>query len=321
MRIDYRQGLIRFQTDVAGNPAFLQPVGGGAQIALIVVEDPTLVACAHGLFSDYLHEEGETVNPAWIGPFSTGTDYWLYWDIDLATGIRTFGHTTIEPVAATAAPPAVQDQHWFDLKEQTMKVRKGPRWVDVVRVFAAKYDNGSVLIPYGLKSQVGLNTPTKAGYILFDEDDEPVKKFERFNRGVFRTTESALSAQTARQSNFRLEAAIVEAPAAEHIPAYHAVAYIEPGKLGLARQNVPKFPAVGVAQDDFFVTKRRSFISRGHIRDKNFNWTQPPNTPLFVGLTGNLTHIIPQSISLQQVAIVVSPKVIYVDVKPIICYS
>ena len=326
MRTDYRQGIVRYQTDISNNPSFLLKDVGGASVSLVVstqnnnIPDSTLITAAHGIDTDYLFGELETVPAAWSG-FTGGTDYWLYWDINVATGVRTFGSTTVQPFVGPTAPSPIGDQHWFDTSEFVHKVYVGSRWVTFVRVFAGKYASGSVLEPEGLNSQAGLNNSIRPGFILFDSTGAPVKKFDRFNRGVFFTTESPLSSQTSMQSNFRLEAAIVEAPAAEHIPRFSAVAYIQPGKLGLARPGNTKHPAVGIAQDDFATGARRSFISRGHVRDSSFNWTQAVNTPLFVGATGELTATIPQSISIQQVATVVSPKVIYVDIHPQILYG
>jgi len=321
-RFNFRQGLVRFQTDNANNPTFLQAVNGGSQIALVVSPDPTVITFAHGPTGNYTHQERQTIDPAWEGPFVNNVDYWLYWDLNLKTGERTFGHTLLQPVTAAFPPPGPQtDQHWFDLNTTTMKVYNGAVWVDKIRVFAGKYENGAVLQPYETGSQVGLNITVNSGFPLFDEDLNPVKKFNRLNQGEFITTETKLASQLARLANIRIESQFIIAEALEPIPAFSPLAYKGPRQVGLAKNTVVDFPAVGVSSEDMFAGEVRGFITQGYVENELWNWTDPSGTPVFYDSTGTLTTNVPQSWSIQQVATVVDPKVLYVDIKPLIIYG
>lgn len=321
-RFEFRQGIVRHQTDTGGNPTFLQPVSGGAQVALVVSPDPTVLTLSHSLEGNYTFQETQSVNPAWVGPFVSGTDYWLYWDIDLLTGERTFGHTLLAPIVAGSAPANPQpDQHWFDLATTTMKVFNGAVFTDKVRVFAAKYESGAVLQPFPVGSQVGLNQVVDSGFLLFDDENKPVKKFNRFNQGQFITSETKISSQLARLANFRLEAQFIVAKAIEAIPAFSPLAFKGPKEVGLAKNTDPTFPAVGLSAEDLYSGEVRGFITQGYVTNELWNWTQPAGTPIFYNSLGELTTNVPQSFSVQQIATIVDPRVIYVDIKPIVLYG
>ena len=99
MRINFRQGIVSHQ---AGGFLTLNP---SDNVNLLADNAPVTVTIAQANAQtgprgvDYLHSENNTVNDAWVGPFVSGTDYWLYWDFDTRTFERTFGFTTLEPVA------------------------------------------------------------------------------------------------------------------------------------------------------------------------------------------------------------------------------
>jgi hypothetical protein len=122
-------------------------------------------------------------------------------------------------------------------------------------------------------------------------------------------------------ANFKLEAEVVEAIAIEHIPKWYCVAYVDTGKIGLAKTTDFNHPCVGIAREEIYTSEVRNFMSRGHIRDPNFNWTQAAGSPVFVGNNGQITASPSQSFSIQQVGTVVSPKILFIDVQPIILYG
>lgn len=95
MKTTFRQGVVSHQQG-----GFLQ-VSGNA-INILATNRSVTVTVAHKN-SNYSHSEDTPVNTAWIGPF-TSTRYWLYWDFNPLTFKRTFGHTTLEPVAQAATP-------------------------------------------------------------------------------------------------------------------------------------------------------------------------------------------------------------------------
>ena len=326
MRIDFRQGILRYQTDGAGNPIFLQKNTGGPfglSIDIYVSPEPTLFTVADGNFpqSDYLFVEDRTIVSAWIGPFSTGVDYWLYWDLELQTGVRTFGHTELEPITSPIEPQnPVEGQHWFDLTVNYMKVFGAGNWRRVLRLFSGKLEQGSILIPYILGSQVGLNVTSNAGYLLFDDENKPVKKFNKFNLGRFITTDIPLASQSSRLANLRLETIIISAQATETIPQWSLVSYTNtPREIQLAKFSVPEHPAIGIAAETIVNQEVNTFITGGYIVEYNWNWNYPPDTPIFVGANGELMPLTPPaSISIQQVGRIVGPATIYLDIQPVI---
>lgn len=322
-RFNFRHGIARRQEDGAGNPTYLLPTNGGAWIDLIAIPDPTVFLIAH-YDADYMLSENANVTKAW-GPFTAGTDYWLYWDVDFITGELTRGFTTLQPVDDPNPPTSPQpDQHWYDMTQDVMKVWSGSSWVEKLRVFAAWYQNGATLIHQPIGSQVGRNgVVTYAGAILFDPDGNPVQKFQRNRRGQFITTETDLHSQFSRISNFRVEAAVVQGEAQENIAIHHAIAYYDYNKLVKARNDTPERPAIGIAMEDMNTGEVRSFITKGFVTNEiDWDWSAlTVGTPLFVGPTGELTPNPPTAISLQQIATVVNQNTVFVEVKQLIHFT
>ncbi len=312
-RLNFRQGIVRRQNDSSNNPIFLQKSGGGVYIDLVVSPEPTIFTIAH-YDEDYLITENQTVPHAW-GPFSSGVDYWLYWDIDQLTGEITRGFTLVSPVDEPVAPTSpVVDQHWYDMSNKTMKVWNGHSWIEYIRLFACKYQQGSTIIPQPIGSQAGFNNvPTDAGAILFDNEQKPLKKFRRDRRGTFITTESALSSQSSRISNFRMENLINTGKAIENIAIYQPVAWHSYGNLVLARNNVPQFPAIGVSSEDMYIGEVRTYITKGYIQHDLWEFSNPVGTPLFVSSDGQLTTAVPNSISMQYMGYIVDKNTIFID--------
>lgn len=323
MKLNFRHGLVRHQTDLSNNPTFLQKVG--AYVNLVVSPDPTLFTIAH-FNQDYLFVENQSVVQAW-GPFNTGTDYWLYWDVDLITGAIARGYTTVDPVTQSAPPSnPPQDQHWYDVINMVMKVYVGSQWVEVLRVFAAELNNGSVLVPFPVGSQIGMSgIDTNAGFPLFDDANQPVKRFRNDRKGTFIHTSTPLVSQWTRLANFQFEINHLLGEVTEYIPAFYAVAYAGPNQIRLARNTQPNFPAIGLATEDMYNGEVRSFVTEGYIENELWNWdvygSQPPGSPVFVGPTGEVTTSPPQFWSIQQIGTIVDKKIIYLEIEPIILYG
>lgn len=319
-RFNFRQGMARRQEDGLGNPAFLQKTNGGAYIDLIVAPDPTVFLIAH-FDENYMFTENVTVPRAW-GPFSSGINYWLYWDVDFITGEISRNFTLLQPVDQPFAPASPQaDQHWFDTVNNVMKVWNGATWVEYLRLFAAEYNNGATIVPQPLGSQIGVtNTVAYAGEVLFDPDNKPLQQFRRDRRGKFIHSETPLVAQFSRNANFRVEAAIIQAKAEENIDIHHCVGYSGPNIIKLARNTVPDIPAIGIAAEPMVTNETRSFITKGYVQnDVDWDWSAyPAGTPLFCGSTGQLVTTPPVDFSLQQIATIVDPVTIFVNVRPLI---
>lgn len=335
--LNFRQGLVRIQSSgpPSFTPTFLQKSGGGTFIDLVVAPDPTLFTIAQA-GEDYLFAENKSVSQAW-GPFTINPSqsYWLYWDVDFISGVISRHSTMFAPAFGPNAPssPAV-DQHWYNTSGPAqgssstfvMNVWNGTVWVPKLRVFAAQYQNSTTIIPYQLGSQIGVSGfDVNAGYIIFDDANLPVQRFDRARRGVFIHTAMPLSSQSSRLANYSIESALLQAKAEENIPKHFAVAYSGPSAISLASNTTPQFPAVGIASEDMFTSEVRTYQVAGFVTDITWNWdvtnTQPAGTPLFVDVTGALTPNPPQSGSIQQIAQIVDTQVIYVNPQQVIQYG
>jgi len=316
-RFNFEHGIARRQQDSGGNPNNLQPSNGGSYVDLIVSPDPTIFLISH-YNENYMQSENAGIAKAW-GPFVSGTDYWLFWDINFLDGELTRQFTTVEPIYGNTAPTSPDiDQHWFDTSEKVMKVWSGGTWVEKLRLFAAKYQGGATLIYYPLESQAGLNNKKiNAGKILFDPDGKPLQKFQRNRKGQFITTETPLNSQFNRIANFRVEAAIVQGEAQEYVPIHHAVALSDFDELVLARSSNPSIPAIGIATEDMFPGEVRSYITKGFVTDEvNWNWSNyPAHTKLFVGANGELIPA-PEALATtqQQIGYIVNRTTVFVEV-------
>lgn len=97
MRVNFKQGIVSHQ---AGGFLTIS----GSVVTLTAANRPVTLTLAHKNVN-YAHSEDNTVNVAWFGPF-TETNYWLYWDFNPLTFVRTFEHTILEPVAQSVPPGA-----------------------------------------------------------------------------------------------------------------------------------------------------------------------------------------------------------------------
>ena len=223
-------------------------------------------------------------------------------------------------VSGVAPTSPTVGQHWFNLNTTTMNVWSGNHWVEKVRVFAGQVQNG-VLRQNKTGSQVGLNVPVTAGFLIFDEKSKPVKRYDRLGRGKFITTETPLASQLSRLSNIKLEATWIEGQAVDDIPAFFAVAYAGQYAINLASYKTPNNPCVGVSITDIYAGETQAFIRSGYVSNYDWNWTVTPGTRLFVGETGEITTTVPQLFSIQQIGEVVSSTTIFVNIQPIIILS
>lgn len=323
MKIPFRHGILRYQKDSVGNPMFLQKSDGGSAIDLVVSPDPTIFTIAHRT-SNYLVEEGKTTTKAWKG-FESRKDYWLYIDIDLATATRTFGWIQTEPTHGLKAPSKpVVDQHWFDTSPNVMcmKIWNGSAWIERLRVFVAKYKQGAIIDFFQYGTQIGVNSQADAGFILFDSEGKPVKRFYRRDAGEFFTTSSVFTTQTAKSVNVSLDAVNMTVVASEPIPAFALVAR-DPtdGFIRLATYTDLDRPAVGLVQESFYDGEIGIYTQAGHIYNEQWNWEEPAGTLLFLGANGEISTVPTQTKMIQMVGEIVTRKSIKLNIQQPIQYD
>jgi len=312
-------------------PTFLQKQLTSDYVSLYINATSTLINFSHGEV-DYLYEEANSVDHAW-GPFTPPiTDtYYLYWDIDLETGIRTFGHTTFVPVKSEAAPMILANgQHWFNLLDKKMYVYKDLGWAEKIRVFAGIYANGS-LTPYSVldtsvtpnvtryfTSQVGLHETANAGFILFDDNTLPIR---RSHNSTFLTTESQFYTTKSLISAVNFDTNLFYATANTNVPAYSIVSYNKDNTLSVASyDDVHATSANGFIKNEVYKGEVTNIVTNGYVTNIDWRFSVPAATPVYLGLNGEIQLTPPRSGFIQKVGTIVSPDTIFVNIEPQIVY-
>lgn len=321
MKLPFRQGIVRYQTDVANTPTFLQRATNGDFVDLIVSPDPTIITIAHGN-ANYTIEESYTVRNAW-GPFQTsGQTQYLYWDIDLLTGNLSRGASLYSPVSQATEPVApLHDQHWFDTSTMTMKVWYHPvgsiipgKWLTKIRLFAGVYSSGGIIEPYNKGSHVGSTIPCFSGYLLKDHLGQPL----RANDGTFLTTESQLYVTNAPNPSYpiKVETILLYAKASEYIPKFSLVTLTGGNTMHLGRSSMTDLQLTGIVNEEYYPGEVGVIIRVGVV--SNDQWTFAPadiGKPFFCGPTGELSLTAPTSGFVQQCGIVTDKDQVYMDIK------
>lgn len=313
MIINFRQGIISAKTD----QLFIN--FSGNKININANGQSTDLAFAYGK-ADYLFSEVEDVIGAW-GPFNSGINYWIYWDLDLKSGLRTFGSTRIQPQSGATTPTTglSVDLHFFDLTEKKMKVWDGSRWNEKLRIFAGNVQGGTTLVPNMFGSQVGLSGNYSIGYILFDINSKPLIKTDTSGSTTFVTTEDKIHTQYDKKNSYKIDGLLIDGIAVESIPSYHCLSWKGPRQLGITSYVTYQYPCVGISVEPSGKNEVNQFVTKGFLTNfNNWNWSEPANTPLFVGATGEITTAVPQKYSIQKIGHIVAPDTIFVDIQEII---
>lgn len=290
MRITFRQGIVRCPAN------FLELSNGNVSIVVPAAES-ILVTLADGN-SNYLLTERLDVPNAWPGNFPVGSQsFWLYWDLNVLTGAKTYGYTTHEPIEAFTAPANPQnDQHWYDTAHNKMFVwsTAANRWQQKFRVFAAVLTGGSLFTSMSINSpvftgtQTGIATPTPilAGALIFDADGKVVKR----NNGSFFTTEDIAVTGVASSSQVKLGGLVLEGIAQDNIPAFSVVQFSDFNKITTASSSIVTEAPYGIVDQDAAVGDTVSVMMEGVITNPAWDWTAAGiNAPLYLDTFGQLT--------------------------------
>lgn len=308
MKIDFRQGIVTYPEVAGTGQAFLQVTGGGATVDLLTGSGITTVAFAQRT-ADYLHIETSAVVSAWSG-IAIGTTTWLFWDIDTKTGIRTFGFTIVQPVSQNTQPGTLTtDLHWFDTVNNVMKVYDGTRFIERIRVFAARIES-TTLFPMGTNAarpfagtQAGLNRTTFAGQILFAEGlpviisipgtFSPTATNPFARNFIFATTETAfLMGGSQKVNSIRLESDVTTATVTQNIAAYDVVKWTGFGQIAPAGYNDIDTTTLGIVVDGHAINEIATVVVQGVIANEAWSWTTV-GAELFILQNGDLTETDP----------------------------
>ena len=323
MRVAIRQGIVAAPTTMSA-PNFLQNSGGNVNV--VITNVPVVFTFAHGQ-ANYLASEQKSVTNAW-GPFAGPTVNYLYWELDELTGRVVRGSTTLAPTSGPAAPPSpVNGQMWFNSNNTTMYVWKDRTWKATIRVMAGQATGNTATVePIG--SQVGLAGSFRAGYILRDGSDKPIRVTADPNTGAqfkFLTTETELVSAGNDGSVVKLESSAMFARAGEPIGAFSLVyAYADPSGentallVGLASSEFTVFEekaAIGIVDSALATNDVGNLITSGIVYNDGWNWLETEiGKPLYCGTAGEVTLTKPNFAKVRCVGYVLSAKEIVLNV-------
>jgi PKD repeat protein len=312
VKLNFSQGIIRHQTDVNGNPTFLQR--SGQFVNLIVSPNPTVLAIMHR-GTTYIVEELKTVLNAW-GPILT--PQYLYWDVNLLTGVLTRGMTAFPPVYASSEPTSPElNQHWFDTDQKTFFVWTNQGWTEKVRVFAGYATPGATpLKPQRAGfSQAGQIGNFDGGNIVLDSFGMPLRE----SNGCFVTTVTQLNVVNLGTVTTQLEGFVQAIQAIEEIPKFHLVSLKNGRRAVLARSDDHNTRIAGIVVEDLYEGNVGKLFCSGLIRSPEFNWpVDQINRPLFCNTTGKITLTAPTQGVLQQIGFVYDVDAVFISIHQVV---
>lgn len=283
MRVNFRQGIVGHQS------GFLS-INPSGNVDILTVNRPVILTIAH-VNTNYTYSENNDITNAWFGPFLPSENYWLYWDFNLLTFERTFGVTTLEPIAQSVEPNLGTDvfgepyrqpgRHWYDTANNRHFVWQGSFWSEVIRIFAAQITNGNVFIPQSITSgsfvgtQIGNTNSVRSGRVLFDEASDPIRR----DNGTFFTTEDQFFSSASRVDALRLESNVARAqfPYESAVAAFTPIAWKDEGKAQTAQYDDIGTTVVGMLTEDVLINEVGAVIIQGVVTNIDWDWLSGPN--------------------------------------------
>ena len=311
MKLNFRQGIARYQTDVLATPTFLQKsAGAGNFVDLLVSPDPTVIVFAHRS-ANYVVEETRSVANAW-GPFSGSTTVYLYWDINLVTGEISRGTTSLPPIYSGSAPSTPgSDQHWFDTNETVMRVWNGTKWVEKIRCFAAYLSSGTIIRPYALGTQAGIHQECEGGNLVLDAYNKPLRQSD----GSFITSVTSLIIVNNSSKKVKFETEVLSGMASEPIPMFSLVQMRAGRKIVLARSGDYMSRIAGIVLEDLHTNEPGYITTDGLVRNSAWNFpSSMVNRPIFCGANGEVTTTPPTTGVVQTAGFVFDTDSIYMNI-------
>lgn len=302
MNFNYLQGIINAE---AKPQAFLKL--NGNNVNLLATKIPVVLNFAHGKVN-YTTKITTDLTSAWTNISST---CWLYWDIDLITANLSYGFTNVAPSFGATYPVSPQiNQHHFDTIQNKMYYWNGQFWIEVVRLFAG-YFNGQINL-LGFSSQVNKNIPCISGNILFDFQKNPIRIFDQDGTFHFLTDILIDNFPNTNKENFQFGRVKLNSIANDNLLIHHAIRWNDDRKI-IAASYQDLEPAVAVVARDVSNGDIVEIITKGFIKNMNWQWPYPVNTPLFVGLQGELSVVVPTVGSIQYMGYIVNSTTVYLN--------
>lgn len=311
MKLSFRQGIARYQTDVSSNPIFLQrSAGAGNFIDLLVSPDPTIIVFSHHE-ANYIVEESKSIDNAW-GPINNTQTTYLFWDINLLTGAVTRG-TTLFPPMYTGTPtssPTI-DQHWYDTTDNVMRTWNGSKWVEKIRVFAGYITSAAIIHPYRIGSQAGILGDFDGGNIILDAYNKPLRQSD----GTFVTSSTDLIISNNSAKKVKFETEVLNGMAAEPIPKFTLVQMRAGRQIVTGRSTDFTSRVAGIVTEDLYLNEVGYIIPDGLVRNEQWDFAADKiNRPIFCGPNGQVTTVPPQAGVCQICGYVYDVDAIYINI-------
>lgn len=302
MKAKFRQGIIKYQR----TPSFLQ-LSEEKNITLDCSRTDVLLNFCYGK-SNYLFYEKNTISNAWELP-KKFTGGWLYWDIDINSGERTFGVTFFDPFITSKPTTPEYNQMFFDRKNTTYYYWNNSSWVECIRIIAGYVESTLKIIPIHKGSQVNIFETCILSELIFDNQKQPVKKVNKTNVDIENTSINEVN----QIDNLSYDQLMLNAGIANsNLQKGKCVYWTNYNILDYADSSLNNM-AVGILENDISKGKFCPITSKGFVKNNNWVWDLPPNTPLFLGKSGEITENPDSAYSIQKIGYIVSNNTIYVD--------
>jgi hypothetical protein len=296
MKVEFKQGIVSHQ------PSFIQKNTSDG-VDILANNAPVILTIAHK-DNNYLFYEPVSVSNAWSSTFD-GDFSWLFWDLNPATGERTFGQTSIKPIVSATTPISGHDEygvpiviegrHWYNTANNVHLIRTASGWREVIRIFAGRITQNATSIESYFNNttftgtQIFNNTPTFSGRILFDDAGKPIVR----NNKTFVTTENKIFASALRVDAFRLESNVIYAISEQNIAEFTLVAFIGvENKIRIAQYNDIGENNIGILMNNVLVGENASVVMQGIIENPLWDFSSVGNSQLWVN-NGVLVDINP----------------------------
>lgn len=285
MRVPFRQGVLNHSATTSGQ-TFLQRVGN--TVRLLTGNGPLRVVIADQN-SSYVHEEAINVLDAWTSLPTTAV--YLYLNIDIVTGLRSFGFASLPPVYSPTIPVGpTAGLHWYDTSNNTQYVFENGGFIRTLRCFLAAVNQNTFT---GLGPQNTFIGPQagyeaiNAGRIIIQPNGSPLRLADT----TLLSTETPLFIQGALASLTSLDNSTLTLKSASIIPAFSVIKVGAENTAALAdyvdiQSSVLAFGTTYLAPNQV-----STFITSGVIFNAAWDW---PTTgaPLWIS-NGQLTETMP----------------------------
>ncbi len=332
MKLNFRHGIVQYSVDNTKVPTFLYTNSTYKYVDLSTSDSNVVYTFAHG-DTNYLYVEQNTTKKAW-GPFNNTTKYWLFWELHLLTGERTFASTNVKPITSYEIPSnPVFDQYFFSLANHTIDyydevldttitkplyagcgyVWNGYVWIEKLRLVAGTYYRGEVTASL-LGTQIGIEATSYAGYIVYSDYNTPAQLATNNGTLRFLTTDFALSKTQIIPTTISFQSVLHYSTAVENIAKYKIVTFDGPDRIKLANNDdLISSAGIGIVEHDITTGMACTYVSQVFVTNPNWNYAGLETTPVYLGLNGDFTFIAPSSGIIQKVGQVVNATTVHLD--------